>query len=224
MNFFRDLSGRRVLTELKQILQEDNPVPAIIRLNGLDLLKFIHPSIEVDKRLISVLNSAKQALAWHDLLFLDESYMKWIVYFLVLINSCDLKRSEEICNRFELGPHYRKIFCRERFKAEKTILELARTLPLPNSALYRKLSEFRTELILFMMAITRQKKVKKAISHYFTGLRKVGVSISGKDLIKLGLKPGPIYRDIFQAALDAKLNGKLKTKKDELDFARNYVP
>jgi tRNA nucleotidyltransferase (CCA-adding enzyme) len=52
----------------------------------------------------------------------------------------------------------------------------------------------------------------------------VGVSISGKDLIKLGLKPGPIYRDIFQAALDAKLNGKLKTKKDELDFARNYVP
>ena len=75
-----------------------------------------------------------------------------------------------------------------------------------------------------MMAITRQKKVKKSISHYFTGLRKVGVSISGKDLIKLGLKPGPIYRDIFQAALDAKLNGKLKTKKDELDFARNYVP
>jgi tRNA nucleotidyltransferase (CCA-adding enzyme) len=224
MNFFRGLSGRRVLTELKQILQEDNPVPAIIRLNGLDLLKFIHPSIQVDKRLISVLNSAKQALAWHDLLFLDESYMKWIVYFLVLINSCDLKRSEEICNRFELGPHYRKIFCRERFKAENTVLELARTLPLPNSALYRKLSEFRTELILFMMAITRQKKVKKAISHYFTGLRKVGVSISGKDLIKLGLKPGPIYRDIFQAALDAKLNGKLKTKKDELDFARNYAP
>ncbi|MGD2021613.1 MAG: CBS domain-containing protein [Desulfobacterales bacterium] len=224
MNFFRGLSGRRVLTELKQILQEENPVPAIIRLNDLDLLKFIHPSIEVDKRLISVLNSARQAIAWHDLLFLDESYMKWIVYFLVLINSCDLKRSEEICNRFELAPHYRKLFCRGRFKAENTVLELARTLPLPNSALYRKLSEFRTELILFMMAITRQKKVKKSISHYFTGLRKVGVSISGKDLIKLGLKPGPIYRDIFQAALDAKLNGKLKTKKDELDFARNYVP
>jgi hypothetical protein len=24
--------------------------------------------------------------------------------------------------------------------------------------------------------------------------------------------------------LDAKLNGKLKTRKDELNFARNYVP
>ena len=224
MNFFRGLSGRRVLTELKQILQEDNPVPAIIRLNDLDLLKFIHPSIEVDNRLISELNSAKQALAWHDLLFLDESYMKWIVYFLVLIHSCDRQRSEEICDRFELALHYRDIFCRERFAAEKTISELVRNLPMPNSELYRKLSEFRAELILFMMAITQQKKVKKAISHYFTGLRKVGVSIRGKDLIDMGVKPGPIYRDIFRAALDAKLNGKLKTKKDELEFARNYAP
>ncbi len=222
MNFFRGLSGRRVLTELKQILQEDNPVPAIIRLNDFDLLKFIHPSIELDKRLISVLNSAKQALAWHDLLFLDESYMKWVVYFLGLIHTCDPQRSDEICNRFELAPRYWKIFCKERFAAEKCVLELVRNLPLPNNALYRKLSEFRTELILFMMAITQQNAVKKAISHYYTGLRKVRVSIRGKDLIKMGVKPGPIYREIFQAALDAKLNGKLKTKRDELDFARNY--
>jgi tRNA nucleotidyltransferase (CCA-adding enzyme) len=143
---------------------------------------------------------------------------------LVLIHSCDPQRSEEICDRFELAPHYRKMFCKERFAAEKAVLDLARNLPLPNSALYRRLSEFRTELILFMMAITRQNKVKKAISHYFTGLRKIGVSIRGKDLINIGVKPGPIYRDIFKATLDAKLNGELKTKKDELDFARNYVP
>ena len=224
MNFFRGLSGRRVLTEMKQILQEDNPVPAIIRLNDLDLLKFIHPSIQVDQRLISELNSAKQALAWHDLLFLDESYMKWVVYFLVLIHSCDPRRSKEICNRFELAMHYQNIFCRERFAAEKTVAELVRNLPIPNNELYRKLSEFRTELILFMMAITQQNKVKKAISHYFTGLRNVGVSINGKDLIKMGVKPGPVYKEIFQATLDAKLNGKLKTKKDELDFARSYAP
>ena len=223
MDFLKGLSGRRVLTELKQILQEDNPVPAIIRLNELNLIKFIHPSIEVDNHLKSILNSAKQALAWHDLLFLDESYMKWVVYFLVLIHSCDLQRSEEICDRFELAPRYHKMFCKERFAAEKAVVELAHNLPLSNSALYRRLSEFRTELVLFMMAITRKNKVKKAISHYFTGLRKIGVSISGKDLINIGVKPGPIYREIFKATLDAKLNGELKTKKDELDFVRHYV-
>lgn len=224
MNFFQGLSGRRVLTELKQILEEENPVPAILRLNDFDLLKFIHPSIQFDKQMISILNSVKQVLAWHDLLFLDESYMKWVVYFLVLIHSCDLQRSEEICIRFELAPRYRKIFCGERFAAEKCVLDLARNLPMTNSRLYRKLSEFRTELILYMMAVAKQEKVKKAISHYFTNLRSVGVSLKGRDLQKMGIEPGPIYREILQATLDAKLNGKLKTRRDELAFARGCAP
>jgi tRNA nucleotidyltransferase (CCA-adding enzyme) len=208
---------------LKQILEEDHPVPTIIRLNDFDLLKFIDPSIQFDKQLIFKLNSVKQALAWHDLLFLDESYMKWIVYFLVLIHTCDPQCSKEICNRFELAPRYRKIFCAERFAAEKCVLELARSLPIPNSRLYRKLSEFRTELILYMMAISKQEKIKKAISHYFTNLRRVNVSLQGRDLKKMGVAPGPIYREILQTALDTKLNGKLKTRKDELDFARKYA-
>jgi tRNA nucleotidyltransferase (CCA-adding enzyme) len=103
------------------------------------------------------------------------------------------------------------------------VLELARNLPLRNSDLYRKLSAFRTELILYMMAITKKKKIKKAISHYFTNLRSISVSLKGKDLKKMRVAPGPIYREILQAALDAKLNGKLKTHKDELDFARKYI-
>ena len=36
-------------------------------------------------------------------------------------------------------------------------------------------------------------------------------------------KPGPIYRQILQAVLDAKLDGKLKTKNDEIEFARRYT-
>jgi tRNA nucleotidyltransferase (CCA-adding enzyme) len=223
MNFFRGLSGRRVLTELKQILEEDNPVAAIIRLNDFGLLKFIHPSIQFDEQLIAILNSVRKVLAWHDLLFLDESYMKWVVYFLVLIHTCNQQKSEEICKRFELAPRYKKNFCSERFAAEKCILKLNRDLPIPNSKLYRELSGFRTELILYMMAITKNNRVKKSISHYFTRLRRVTVSLKGKDLRQMGIEPGPIYRDILQAALDAKLNGELKSRTDELDFARGYV-
>jgi tRNA nucleotidyltransferase (CCA-adding enzyme) len=74
-----------------------------------------------------------------------------------------------------------------------------------------------------MMAKTRKDNVKKAISSYFTHLRYIRPSIKGRDLKKLGLPPGPIYREILQAALDAKLNGELKTHMDELDFARKYV-
>ena len=39
----------------------------------------------------------------------------------------------------------------------------------------------------------------------------------------MGLEPGPIYREILQAVLDAKLNGQLKTRDDELNFVKAYV-
>jgi tRNA nucleotidyltransferase (CCA-adding enzyme) len=90
--------------------------------------------------------------------------------------------------------------------------------------LYKLLSVFRIELILYMMAVTKYERVKKAISFFVTQLRMTKLSVSGRDLKKLGLEPGPLYKDILQAALDAKLNGLLKTKNDELNFIQNHAP
>jgi len=223
MDFFKQLSGFRVFNELRQILEEENPTPAIIRLSDYDLLAVIHPSIKLDNRLVSMLNSVKKVLSWHDLLFLEESYMKWVVYFMVLIRLCNKKTSEMICGRFEIQPRYRKYFCKGRFKADSCIAWLEKNLQINNSTLYRQLSGFKTELILYMMATTKEEEAKKLISHYFIQLRRIKTLVSGDDLKKMGLEPGPIYGEILQAVLDAKLNGQLKTKKDELVLVHNYV-
>jgi tRNA nucleotidyltransferase (CCA-adding enzyme) len=65
--------------------------------------------------------------------------------------------------------------------------------------------------------------VKKSLSQYITQLRHITTSLTGKDLKKMGLEPGPIYKETLQAVLDAKLNGLVRTRNDELNFARNYV-
>ena len=223
MDFFRGVSGKRVFSELRLILEEDNPVSAIIRLSDFGLLKVVHASIKLDKFYISLLTSVKEVLTWHDLLFLDEPYKKWVVYFMALIYRCDAEQSEEICRRFELAPDFRKFFCIERFEADRCIFWLEKNLPAADSELYRKLNGFRVEPILYMMAAAKQQIVKRAISHFFTNLRQVEISLKGKDLKKMKLRPGPIYRQILQAVLDAKLDGKLKTKNDEIEFARSYI-
>jgi tRNA nucleotidyltransferase (CCA-adding enzyme) len=223
MDFFRGLSGKRVFTELRLIMEEKNSVSAIMRLKDFDLLKVIHPSINLDKILIALLKSVKEVLSWHDLLFLDESYKKWIVFFLVVINQCNAKRAQEICRRFELAPEYEKIFCVERFEADRCGSWLERNQAVSNSVLYRKLSGFRTELILYMMAAARKQTVKKSISHFFTNLRRTSISLKGSDLKKMKLTPGPVYRQVLSAVLDAKLDGKLKTKEDEIKFAHHYI-
>lgn len=223
MDFFKRLSGRRVFSELRQILEEENPSPAVIRLHEFDLLKVIHPTIELNKELIALFNASKKVLSWYDLLFLEESYMKWAVYFLALLRQCDRQTTREICLRFELAPRLRKLFTAERFQTDTTLVWMERNPPLKNSKLYDELIGFKSELILYMMAATRRESVKRSISHFITTLRHESISVRGKDLLAMGLAPGPIYRKILRMTLEKKLNGELQTREDELRFVKKSI-
>jgi tRNA nucleotidyltransferase (CCA-adding enzyme) len=223
LDFFKRLSGRRVFTEIRLILEEENPAPAIVRLHDYRLLQVIHPLIDLDKNLILLLNSTREVLAWHDLLFLEDSYIKWAIYFMVLIQNCDRQITLEICDRLELAPRYRKILLKDRFTAEAILNRMERKLPQNNSSLHKLLTGLSTEMILYMMVCARSRRVKRSISHYVTKLRHVTISVTGKDLMQRGLKPGPVYRDIMQAVLNAKLNGLLQTREDELAFVDNNI-
>ncbi len=223
MDFFKRLGGRRVFTELRLILEEENPTPAIRRLQDYQLLHVIHPKIQMNNNQILLLNSTREVIAWHDLLFLEESYIKWAVYFMVLIRNCDLRTTRAICERLELAPRYRKIFLKDRMAADATLNRLERSLPNDNRSLYKQLSGLSIEMILYMMACAHSRDVKRAISHFVTKLRYVTITVTGKDLMGYGLSPGPIYREIMQHVLDAKLDGLLKTRDDELKFVENHL-
>jgi tRNA nucleotidyltransferase (CCA-adding enzyme) len=222
MDFFKRLSGRRVFSELRQIFEEENPTLAVIRLQDYDLLKVVHPSIKLDKELVSLLNAITNVLAWFDLLFLEEPLMRWAVYLMALIRHCDPATAREICRRFELPPRYHALFSTERSHARQCLMDLERRLPTKNSTLHKRLHGIKTELIVYMMAATRQEKVKRAISHYFTSLRNITPHIQGKDLKKIGLKPSPLYRELLDSVLTAKLDGRLKTRNDEIAFVRRH--
>ncbi|MFH0724758.1 MAG: CBS domain-containing protein [Pseudomonadota bacterium] len=219
MDFFKRLSGRRVFTELRLLLEEENPTPAVARLHDYNLLSVIHPSIQMTKELIGLFNSVKKVISWYDLLYIEEPLMRWVIYFMALIRQCNMETSLDICTRFELQHRYKTLICAERFEAERRLYALERKLPVKNSTLYKRLTGLKTELLLFMMAATRQEKVKRAISHFFTRLRQIEPAIGGKDLLAMGYKPGPVYREIIQAVLDAKLDGRLRTRKEELAYA-----
>ena len=223
MELLNKLSGRRIFNELRQILEEADPTPAIQRMHDYGLLSYIHPDLRPTSKLLSNFQAVKKVLDWHDLLFLEEEYLQWTVYFMVLLRQFKPDATRAICEKFEMASRYQVVFCEERYRGDQCLFWMCRHLPLENSKIYRELSMFRVELLLYMMAVTRNENVQKAISNYFTHLRQVTTSIRGKDLRRIGVTPGPVYREILDATLNAKLNGWIKTRSDELNFARNYV-
>ncbi len=222
MDFFKELSGRRLLAELRQILGEDKPVKALRRLNEYKLLQVIHPKIVYNATLDNLLNAVDKVLNWHNLLFLEDPCRKWMVYLLALMKPFKQGVAEDLCSRLELTGRLRKVFVDEKTKADLCLKWMQSHRGFQNSVLYRRLYPLRTEILLYMMASTTAEVVRRGISNYFTRLRSTTTFLTGNDLKEMGLDPGPIYRKILDGLLDARLNGQVKTREDEVRFVRKH--
>lgn len=216
---FKNLSGLRVLSELKQIFEEENPIPAIQTMDDYGLEKVLHRDLTLIPNTYQLLESVNKILSWHDLLYVEEPYPRWAVYFMALLNRCSYKVSEEICNRLNVPLKERSILLEQRYKAEKQLYLIENAKNFTQQDLYWALIHFKTEYILYMMALTTDEDIRKSISNFYTHQRSIRPMIKGKDLVAMGLRPGPVFTTIFNEVLNAKLDGRLKTKKEEIQFA-----
>jgi tRNA nucleotidyltransferase (CCA-adding enzyme) len=74
------------------------------------------------------------------------------------------------------------------------------------------------------MAKANNRRIKRQISLFFTRLRDTKTLLRGRDLKELGIEPGPVYREILTKLLEARMNGHVHTKDQELRFVlENYA-
>lgn len=220
---FKNLSGLRVLSELKQIFEEENPIPAIKTMETYGLEKVIHKSLSFIPNTYHLLESVNKTLSWHDLLYVDEQYPRWAVYFMALLNRCSYKVCEQICSRLNIPVKERTILLEKRLKAEKKLHIIEDSSNYTMRDIYWALINFKTEYILYIMALAKDEETRKAISNFYTHQRNIHTYIKGRDLVKIGIAPGPVYNTILNRVLNAKLDGLLKTKKEEIKFAAEYA-
>ena len=101
---------------------------------------------------------------------------------------------------------------------------MAQKRSIRNSVIYRYLNTLPVEVCLYLMAKTGRQSTKKAFSHYFTQLQNAKIHVKGNDLKKLGIPPGKIYKEIMEKLLDDVLDGKVRSRDEELRFVKaKYV-
>ncbi len=219
--FLERLSGTRLFTELELVLREENPLPMVERMAEFDLLRFLHPRLKYDDHTKTLLTGVYEVITWFDLLFLEESYAKWMVYLLGLTDQLPLKGVEELARRLFLPPRHRERLIEGRREGRKVLQRVRRKRMGPKD-IYTLFKPLSIEVLLYIMAKTQEKGVKKAISLFFTQLNTVKVTLRGKDLQGLGIQPGPLYREILDSLLSARLEGAVKTKEEELQYVRSH--
>ncbi|MDB9822529.1 CBS domain-containing protein [Deltaproteobacteria bacterium] len=220
INCFKDLSGRRLFTELKFLLMESDPIQAVKRMDEFELLQFISPDINYTKSLEKILEDVRAVITWFDLLYLEEPYETWKVFWYGLTSSLDAKTLQELAKRMQMNDLESRKMIAQRLDVVRVLDRLYRLKEDNNYGIYSLLSQYDTEILLFMMAKTDNKKTKKLISTFFTRLKITKARIKGRELKEMGFKPGPLYKEIFNRLLEARLNGKVSTKEDEIDFVK----
>jgi tRNA nucleotidyltransferase (CCA-adding enzyme) len=224
MGFLDKVGGLRLFNELVIILKEADPLPAVFRMAELDLLKYVHPSLLLTGRSRQLFESAGRTLHWYELLYTGESCHRWLVYFLCLAAPLDQDAMVGVCRRLDVPPRYRDIFCAEREDAHRLLQLLerrrAKASDPRSSDLYHWLKPFSVEVLLYLMARAGSEEVRRWFSHFFTHLRSVSAHLTGRDLQLLGIPPGPAFKKILATLLDARLNGRVATREDELALVR----
>jgi len=65
--------------------------------------------------------------------------------------------------------------------------------------------------------------IKGIVDQYITHWRTVQPYTNGNDLKKLGIKPGPVYRDILETLRKQWLNGKISSEVEEQKFLHHLI-
>lgn len=225
LDMLTKLSGSRIFHELKLILEEEDPILCLKRLDSFDILSQIHPILKLNKQKSELLEEIKEVLNWYKLLYTSPEPERWIVYLLGLIHESSVTEVSSLCTRLNLSKTQKEqiIELIEDIPHLRNKLYVFQKKDRPQSELYFLLSNVSIEEILFVMASCKLEKVKKHISYYLSKLKDVKLDITGDDIKKMGLNPGPKFGKILKEVLRAKIDGVAVSRDAQLEFAKKLI-
>lgn len=224
MKIVQRLSRHRLTDELRLLLSEREPRAGLAMLADLSILPALHPQLTWSRRLDALLKSAEEAIDWYRLSVVDRPMEAWVVYLLVLLGVLPTKAATAMLARVELSARQKLIVRQGRFSTRRLLSRLiATTAPSPVTV-YRLLTGWHDETLLYLMATCPSETGKRSVAAYLTHYRSTRPLLTGHDLKQLGFAAGPLYKVMLNRLLEARLAGEVVTADDERRAIQAWYP
>lgn len=223
-SFLERLDGHRLLSELVLILQGEEVILSLMRMRELNILQFIHPHCTFDDSTKALCETVGEVINWYELSFLEDTYERWKIYFLALLEGLNKGEIVTLCRRLSIPEKEQKEILHNREQIKNVLAEMIRKKRFKNSELYHLLHSLSTECLIYLMAKVTRREAKKALSTFLGHLRQVTIETTGEDLKRLGFPPGKIYKKILDALLNAKLDGTVQSRREEITYVKENFP
>ncbi len=216
LDLLNRVSGSRLRNELELILRESEPEKAIRRLGELGVLPYLNEELRYDAWIDEKFKFLREMTSRHS----PPGPMERL-YFGVLVYRLSHEAHVDIAERLRLRREtIRLMNDLEVLRGRERVLASPELRP---SEIYDAFHRICGEARFVFAAVTDEGLVKDRWVEYESKLKHVRTELSGDDLKAMGLKPGPIYKQILNRLLHARLDGEVKDRQEELALARELL-
>jgi len=228
------VTGERLRHELELILDEREPGAIIARLAQLGVLRHLEPALKCDEWL---LGKFREAVQWvereeastkegieteQEALLLSRVGLEKKYLFLALLTYRLTKpQLDRFLERLRFSQAVAK-YLREVRELHALAVRLGRPNLKP-SRIYRLLRGYSPRAIVAFFIALDSPVARENVRLYLERLRWVRPHLRGDFFKKQGIPPGPIYRQILDKLLYARLDGQICTASEEEEMAKKLL-
>ncbi|WP_163327740.1 CBS domain-containing protein [Desulfurobacterium thermolithotrophum] len=219
---FKTVEGQRIYHELKQIFLEDNPLRVVNKLAYYKVLSSIFPNIVWDKKKKDLFERIRKVIIWHKLNFQEKEIRYDLLYFGALLIGQSFQKIDNYLDNLLVPEKDREILKEILLKASYLLKEVNKERK--NSEIYRLVSRLKEEVLLFAASLTEEEWKREKILEYLKSWRFIKPAVTGEDLKAIGLKPGPIFREILNELKYKIIDKEIpEDKEKQLDFVKFLI-
>ncbi|MCL6634955.1 MAG: CBS domain-containing protein, partial [Peptococcaceae bacterium] len=216
------VSVERYWEELKHIMLEPRPGPALARLMELQIWDFLFPGVEhfnVRQVLQEIPRSIKTLRSWD----LAEPGEPWMIYFIAILHRTDQDSARRICEKYHLGKRQTEKVNGALNGWRILLDDLRNPEDITTSELARQVMAMPREGYPLVLSYLGDNASRRRFRQVLTAISYDRPWINGKDLRELGYKPGPAFKRALDEVWRARLDGKVRTREEELAFVKDCL-
>lgn len=219
MNLVGDLSSARLRDELVWMFSEPEVEHTILRIGELGLVPSIHPALKVDPDTAAVVGRADRAAREFHMM---EEIRLWRLRVSCLARDMDAEQLKFWTQRLKLRRSDADVVTGAVVLSRKIRDRLAGA-GITRSRLYGLFAKVPAEAVILAYARAGSGEARAALELYMKELRLIEISITGGDIIKLGVRESPAVGEILSRVRLLKIEGKVDGRDAELKAARELI-
>ncbi|MDD3149580.1 MAG: hypothetical protein PHV68_02005 [Candidatus Gastranaerophilales bacterium] len=211
---FQNMGTERLKSELQQTFDLNKTI-CLKKLINENIYKLIDVDIVANRTFESIENFVDEYRQ-----FFKTSQHIWLIYLSILLIDLPINKIAQISSKLNLRGVETEILLNSKGLSEK-IDQLKNEISRFN--IYKILINYCPEAIIANLTINNSVVIKEKIDLFFNELQHIKIQSSGTDLINVGLLPGPVFGEVLEKLLELKINQKINTYEEELNFIRNFA-